>query len=67
MQDLLNLKTTSEVATEVGKSVATISRYVKAGRISPVIKGDGLRGQMWFTPSDVRRLKAELEARAVTA
>lgn len=64
MQDLLNLKTTSEVASEAGKSIATISRYVKAGRIAPVIKGDGIRGQMWFRPEDVERLKSELDGEA---
>lgn len=64
METLLNLKTTAEVAKEVERSVATITRYVKAGRIAPVVRGDGIRGQMWFNPSDVRRLKAELEQEA---
>lgn len=61
MQNLSHLKPTAEVAERLGKSVATITRYVKAGRISPVIKGEGLRGAMWFNPDDIERLKSELE------
>ena len=65
MQNLSHLKPTAEVADQIGKSVATITRYVKAGRITPVLKGDGIRGQMWFRPEDVERLKAELDSEAV--
>lgn len=64
MQNLGHLKPTAEVAKEFGKSVATITRYVKAGRLEPVIKGEGLRGAMWFRPEDVDRLKAEIEDEA---
>ena len=67
MQKLSHLKPTAEVADRLGKSVATITRYVKAGRINPVIKGEGLRGAMWFDPIDVDRLATELDLLDVPA
>lgn len=47
-----------------GISPSTLSRWVKAGKIQPIIKGAGLRGPMWFRRSDVEKLA---EAQRVAA
>ena len=43
---------------------STLSRWVAAGAITPVVKMDGLRGPMLFDPNDVARIKAAREAAA---
>lgn len=54
----MNLMTTKQVAAKAGRSVSTICRWVELGRISPVIKQDGLRQPMFFDPADVEALLA---------
>lgn len=57
----MNLMTTKQVAAKAGKSVSTICRWVEEGRISPVIKNDGLRQPMFFDPEDVDALLSPAE------
>lgn len=47
---------TAEVATRLGKSVATVNRYVKRGLLEPVVQGPGERGARLYKPSDVDEL-----------
>jgi len=56
----MNLLTTKQVAGRVGRSVSTVCRWVAEDRITPVIKGDGLRQPMYFTEDAVADLEALL-------
>jgi excisionase family DNA binding protein len=47
------LLTTAAAAERLGVTASTISRWVSAGKLTPAIKGSGLRGPMWFRASDV--------------
>lgn len=50
------LLTTSEVASALGISVQTVSRWVSIGRLEPVRKLPGLRGAFLFSPADIDAL-----------
>lgn len=52
-----DLITTAEVAQRVGKDVATIGRWAKAGILKPAFKLDGLRGAYLFHREDVEALQ----------
>lgn len=43
-----NLLSTAQLARKLGVTVSTISRRVQRGELTPVIKGEGIRGAMWF-------------------
>lgn len=51
--------TTAEVAAELGRSVKTITRWVAAGRLTPVKVLPGYRGGFLFDRSDVDALTAK--------
>lgn len=51
-----NLLTTREVAEMVGRNEATITRWVASGKLSPMHKGEGIRGAFLFRRNDVHRL-----------
>lgn len=55
---------TREVADRLGVPLSTLHGWVDAGRITPTLKGPGLRGPLFFDPADVEALAAELTAEA---
>lgn len=58
----MELLPTREVVKRLGISNSTLSRWVAMGRITPTLRGEGIRGGMWFWPRDVEALARELEA-----
>lgn len=56
----MELLPSRDVVKALGISNSTLSRYVANGRITPTLKGAGIRGQMWFWARDVEALKREL-------
>jgi predicted site-specific integrase-resolvase len=52
----LDLLTTQDVVEITGKSVATICRWVEAGKLSAVHKGRGVTGAYLFTRESVESL-----------
>lgn len=56
MDDLIGTKTVAEM---LGKSVDTINRWVKEGRITPTIEMPGETGARLYRRSDVEALLAE--------
>lgn len=53
---------TAATAAELKVHRSTLTRMVQAGKIKPAVKGEGLRGEMFFYPSEVRRAKARMSA-----
>lgn len=58
----MDLLPSSEVCKRLNISNSTLSRWVGAGRLTPHLKGQGIRGQMWFWPRDIDALERELQA-----
>ena len=56
--------TSKPVAARLGKSLSTVSRLVAAGRLTPTLRLDGLRGAMWFTPAEIARYERTLDREA---
>lgn len=56
--------TTAEAAARLGVHVNTVNRMAKDGRLTPVVKGPGLRGAYVFTEAEVDRVKRERTAAA---
>lgn len=52
-----DLITTAEAAQVLGVHVATISRMVASGRLTPAVKVPGKRGAFLFRPEDVDALR----------
>jgi len=52
----LPLLSSAEVCERLGIDRSTLSRWVTAGRITPVHQGTGVRGPMLFDPADIDRL-----------
>ena len=52
-----NLWTSAQVCDHLGIDRSTLSRWAKAGRITPAVKLPGLRGPRLFHPADVEALK----------
>ena len=59
MRDSETLLTTREAADALGVSPQTIARWVDAGRITPSLRGPGVRGVMWFDADAVAALAKE--------
>ena len=55
---------TSEVADRLGRSVRQVHYLIEAGRLAPVMKGNGPRGPMFFDPAAVAELADTLTAEA---
>ena len=55
-----SLITTAEVAERLGRTVRQVHYLIEAGRLAPVIKGNGPRGPMFFDQSHVDTLAASL-------
>jgi hypothetical protein len=52
-QTLLN---TPQAAVRLGKSRSTITYYVRVGRLTPALRGEGRTGGFWFNAADVDAL-----------
>lgn len=53
---------TRQVAAKYRVTVTTVARWVEAGRLTPALRGEGIRGAMWFRSSDVEALTDEAKA-----
>jgi predicted site-specific integrase-resolvase len=53
--------TTREAAETLGIRSQTLLYHIQMGRISPVLRGSGRTGTMFFRPSDVRKLGKTIE------
>lgn len=51
-----NLVTTAEVARRLGVDVRTVHRMVQRGELVPVVKGEGIRGPMFFDAAVLERV-----------
>lgn len=58
----MDLLPSREVVKRLGISTSTLSRWVAQGRLTPTLRGEGVRGGMWFWPRDVESLARDLEA-----
>lgn len=54
------LLTTAEAAEALHVSRATLIRMVRAGRLEPTWKLDGIRGAYLFSPAEVERAREAL-------
>lgn len=63
MDNTAALLSTAEVAKAAGKTASAVSRWVTAGKLTPVYKGEGLRGFYLFDPAQV---EAFLQERTLT-
>lgn len=57
----MDLLPTREVVKRLESSTSTVSRLVRQGKLTPAIRGEGIRGGMWFRPEDIDAYKASLE------
>lgn len=57
MENFSSLLTTSEVANKIGKTPRDVARLVTSGLLQPAFKAPGLRGAMFFSPSEVEHLQ----------
>jgi len=48
---------TKQVADELSVDRSIITRMVQSGEIRPIVRGEGIRGAMFFSPAEVRRVK----------
>ena len=56
--------TTRAVAERLGVTVSTVARWANAGRLEPMHRTPGLRGQFLFTREEVERYAAEMDGAA---
>lgn len=61
MENFSSLLTTSDVAKILGNTPRDVSRAVRRGDIEPRFKAPGLRGAMFFDPSEVEHFRAMRE------
>lgn len=54
--------TSKQAADLLGCSVSTISRMVADGRLTPVLRIEGLRGPMFFDADDIAAAAGQQEA-----
>lgn len=57
-----NLLNSREVAERLHVSVDTINRWARDGLLTPEVQLPGLRGARLYSPAEVDRLAADLEA-----
>lgn len=59
----VDVMTTAEVAARVGRDISTISRWVTAGRLTPLARvgGGAAGGAMVFDPAAVEALARRLD------
>ena len=51
------LLTTKEAAAALGVAPQTIARWVDTGKLTPALRGPGVRGSMFFRDQDIDALK----------
>lgn len=51
-----DLLTSRQAAERLGVSVATLTRWVRAGKITPASQVPHYRGALFFDPADVKAL-----------
>lgn len=56
------LLSTAKAADALNVHRSTLTRMVQAGKIKPAVKGEGVRGEMFFYPSEIRKAKARITA-----
>lgn len=52
-----NLISTAEAASQLNVHRSTLTRMVEAGKLKPAVRGEGIRGSMFFYRSEVDRAK----------
>lgn len=60
----IKLISTAEAASELNVHRSTLTRMVDAGKLKPAVRGEGVRGSMFFYRSEVERAKKRLEKKA---
>lgn len=55
-----DLISTAEAAKQLNVHRSTLTRMVQDGKIRPAVRGEGIRGGMFFYPSEIRRVKARM-------
>lgn len=55
----------AETAARLNIHRSTLTRWVQQGKIAPVIKGDGVRGAMFFERKEVARVQKSLIANII--
>lgn len=58
------LLSTAKAADALSVDRSTLTRMVQAGKVKPAVKGEGLRGAMFFYPSEIRKARARMMAEA---
>ena len=58
------LISTAEAATELNVHRSTLTRMVDAGKLKPAVRGEGIRGSMFFYRSEINRAKKRQEKAA---
>lgn len=48
---------TAEAAAQLNVHRSTLTRMVEAGKLKPAVRGEGIRGSMFFYRSEVDRAK----------
>lgn len=56
------LISTAEAAAELNVHRSTLTRMVEAGKLKPAVKGEGIRGSMFFYRSEIERAKKRAAA-----
>ena len=56
--------TTEQAAEQLNVHRSTLTRWVQAGKVKPAVKGEGIRGEMFFYQSEINRVKRSLERAA---
>lgn len=59
------LISTAEAAAELNVHRSTLTRMVDAGKVKPAIRGEGIRGSMFFYRSEVEKAKKRLVGKMV--
>lgn len=55
---------TAQAAHELNVHRSTLTRMVRDGKIKPAVKGEGIRGEMFFYPSEIRRAQKRMQEQA---
>ncbi len=59
-----NLTGTAEAAAQLNVHRSTLTRMVDVGKLKPAVRGEGIRGSMFFYRSEIDRAKKRLEKKA---
>lgn len=55
------LISTADAAAELKVHRSTLTRMVDAGKLKPAVRGEGIRGSMFFYRSEINRAKKRQE------